>query len=152
MWISRTLFERLLERAAKAEATEILLRESLARQTAHFDWLAAVVNELKLERAALLERCLGLQLAGVPFIQRERTSVALPGADPAYEPATGKLPNIGDVMAKARELADVAKRGGEPETMASTAPGMIVFEDMGDGAAAEAGIRHASDGSVVHTR
>jgi hypothetical protein len=148
MFVSKAVLAALVSEQAVA----VELRTRLARAEANFDWLASHVNELKLERAALLERCLGLQLAGVPFIQREALATALPGIDPGYAPALGRLPNLGDVLAKARELADVAKRGGEPETIASTAPDMIVFEDMGDEAAAQAGIRHAADGTVVHTR
>jgi hypothetical protein len=134
------------EKAINAE-----LRTALARAEAHFDWLASHVNELKAERAALLERTLGLQLA-VPTIQRVAVTPSdpLPGADPLYTP--GKVLNIGDVLARAREIADVAKHGGPEPSIASPGPAGIDFEDMGDDAAARAGLRHAADGTVVSAR
>lgn len=137
--------------AEKAVNTE--LRAEVARLTTHFDWLASHVNELKIERAALLERCIGIQLAAVPIIQREPTAT-LPGADPNYPlPPAGKLPNIGDILAKARDIVeDGRKPGADRQSLVSAEMAGISFEDMGDDAAALAGIQHAPDGSVVHTR
>lgn len=136
------------EKAVNAE-----LRTQLAKAEANFDWLASHVNELKMERAALLERTIGLQLAGVPVIQRVAAQPStLPGADPEYVPTGGKLPNIGDVLARAREIAEVAKHGGPEPNIATPGPYGIDFEDMGDDAAHAAGMRHAADGTVVLSR
>lgn len=134
------------EKAVNAE-----LRVQLARYIAHFDWLSSHVNELKIERAALLERCIGIQLGAVPVIQRESTA-PLPGEDVNYVPPAGKLPNIGDILAKARDLVEDEKRPGSEQrnSLAAADMGAISFEDMGDDAAARAGITHGPGGSVVH--
>lgn len=135
--------------AANARNAELQAR--VAQLTAHFDWLSSHVNELKMERAALLERCIGLQLAGVPVIQREATA-SLPGIDPNYVP-TGQLPNIGDILTKARDLVEDGKRprSEQRDTLAGADMQGISFEDMGDEAALRAGISHDSQGELVHT-
>ncbi len=145
-------FKALVAALVAEKAVNGELRARLARAEANFDWLSSHVNELKMERAALLERTIGLQLAGVPIIQRVASETGpLPGADPAYVPQ--KLPNIGDVLAKARDITDAARSGRQPEqSIASPGPIGIEFEDMGDDAAAAAGIRHANDGTVVYAR
>jgi hypothetical protein len=143
---------RLAVALERETAINVELRTRLARAEANFDWLAQHVNELKLERAALFDRMLGFQLAGVPVIQRTE-NLPLPGADPSYQPTVTKHPAIGDIMAKARELTDAAKRGAPAETsLATPAPDEISFNDMGDEAAAAAGIRHAPDGSAIYAR
>lgn len=135
-------------RAAQATITE--LRVQLARQTAHFDWLSAHVNELKLERAAMLERCLGIQLAGVPQIER---SPVLPGVDPSYLPTEFTKPPIGDVIAKARDIVGDARRPGAEgrDTIAAADLQSISFEDMGDELARTQGITHTRDGGVAYS-
>jgi hypothetical protein len=136
--------------AARAENTE--LRVQLARQTAHFDWLSSHVNELKLERAAMLERCLGIQLAGVPVIQRDPTAPALPGVDPAYLPSELKGPPLGDVLAKARDIIGEQRRHGAEgrDTLAAADLQAISFEDMGDDQARALGVSHTPDGAVSY--
>lgn len=134
--------------AAMAENGQ--LRAQIARLESHCDWLMAHVNELKRERADLFAHTLGFQLAGVPVIGREATS-ELQGADPAYV-ATAKPANIGDILAQARDLKDIARRGGMPETSIASPGAELSFEDIGDDAAAQAGLRHAPDGTVVYTR
>lgn len=132
--------------AANAE-----LRVRVAQLSAHFDWLSSHVNELKMERAALLERCIDVRLAGVPIIQREATA-ALPGSDPNYQPPVNALPNLGDVLAKARELADDARRpqAEQRDTIAAADMQAISFEDMGDEHARRVGITHDKAGNVVY--
>lgn len=142
---------QLVAKVVAQEATIGELRARIAQLTAHFDWLSSHVNELKMERAALLDRCIGVQLAGVPIIQREATAT-LPGADPAYQPPVNVLPNVGDVLAKARDLVEDARRPRSErlDTLARADLGAISFDDMGDEAARAMGISHAPDGSVVH--
>lgn len=136
----------LVEKATNGE-----LRARIAQLTAHFDWLSSHVNELKMERAALLERCIGVQLAGVPIIQREATA-ALPGADPNYQPPVNVLPNVGDVLAKARDIVEDARRprSEQRDSLAASDIGAISFEDMGDDAARSQGITHDDRGEVVY--
>ena len=129
------------------------LRAQVARLESHCDWLMAHVNELKRERADLFAQMLGFQLAGVPVIARQ--AAALEGADPAYVPtaADAKPGNIGDILAKAREIREAARaQGGAPESPLAAPGAELSFDDMGDDAAAKAGIRHASDGTLVYTR
>lgn len=146
MFRSKRLVEALLtEAAVNAE-----LRARIATLQAHFDWLAQHVNELKVERAALLERCLGIQLAAIPSIERSEPA-SLPGADVAYTPTPPmKTPRIGDILAQARELVDDRRRPAP--SVADAQVGGIEFEDMGDDRAAAEGITHATDGTVVHSR
>lgn len=134
----------LVEALVKASAVIESLRAENARLTTHFDWLAAHVNELKVERAALLDRCLGIQLAAVPQIARE-----LPGKDPAYE--AGRQPNVGDILTRARELVTDA-RNPDRDSLVGAEMGGISFEDMGDDAAKAAGIRHHADGTASYAR
>lgn len=155
MFIRRQLFDEIAgliaEVASQARQIAALMAEN-ARLQAHFDWLASHVNELKIERAALLERCIGIQLGAVPIITREPTG-ALPGADPAYVPIAGKLPNIGDILNKARELVDEGhKTPAEQESLVAAELGGINFEDMGDEAAARAGVTHDETGRVIYAR
>lgn len=133
------------EKAVNAE-----LRAQLAKADAHFNWLSQHVNELKLERAALLDRCVGIQLAAVPMIQREL--VALPGEDVGYVPPGGRLPNIGDILAQAREIVEDGKRpkAEQAQSLAAADIGSVSFEDMGDDAAKRMGITHDVLGNVVH--
>jgi hypothetical protein len=139
--------QTLLEALIRANTVIEGLRAENARLATHFDWLAAHVNELKIERAALLDRCMGIQLAAVPVIGRE-----LPGADPAYA-AHATTPNIGEVLNKARELVDEARKpGADRNSLVSAEMGGISFDDMGDENAAAAGLHHAPDGTVVSSR
>lgn len=135
----------LAEKTANAE-----LRARVAQLTANFDWLASHVNELKIERAALLDRCIDIRLAGVPVIQREVAS--LPGADPNYQPQVNALPNVGDVLAKARDLVEDSKRprAEQDGSLAAADLQAISFEDMGDEAARRAGVGHDPAGRLVY--
>lgn len=147
MFASKAIVQALIaEKAVNAE-----LRGRVASLEAHFDWLSQHVNELKVERAALLERCIGVQLGAIPTI--ERSPANLPGADVAYTPSAPMLSgisNIGDVLAKAREITEQSRR--PTPSVADQQVGGIEFEDMGDELAAAQGIRHGVDGTVVHTR
>jgi len=148
MFGSKRIVEALLvEQALNAE-----LRVQLARVQANFDWLAAHVNELKVERAALLERLLGLQLQTVATITRAPTG-PLPGADPGYQPpAHLRVPDLGDILAKARESVDAQRQPPADPSLVHADMAGISFEDMGDTAAAAAGIEHAPDGTVRYRR
>lgn len=131
--------------AANAE-----LRARIATLEAHFDWIAAHVNELKIERAALLERCVGIQLAGVPIIERQHTS--LPGAAANYVP-TGPAPNLGDILSQAREIAADKRRPNSEQdrSIAAVDAGAVSFEDMGDDRARAEGVTHNQRGEVVYS-
>jgi hypothetical protein len=142
----------LVEALITANVTIAELRSRNAQLAAHFDWLAAHVNELKLERAALFDRCLGLQLHAVPEIAREPLPRELAGADAGYVPNVGKVGHIGDILEKARELVDERRRpGADRDSRVGAEMAGISFEDMGDDAAKRAGITHAPDGTVVHS-
>lgn len=139
------LAQLLAEKSITAE-----LRARVASLEAHFDWIAAHVNELKIERAALLERCVGIQLAGVPVIERQ--SAPLPGADPAYAPTIP--PNLGDILNQAREIADDRRRptSEQDRSIAAVDAGAVSFEDMGDARARDEGVTHNDRGEVVYSK
>lgn len=128
-----------------------VLKAENARLQANFDWLASHVNAITMERGVLFDKVLNVTFPAVPIIARE-----LPGADPAYTPTpvagdpvkTHPDPALGDILAKAREIQDAARRG----PVAQDEPLGISFEDMGDEAAARAGIQHAPDGTLAFER
>jgi len=125
-----------------------IVRAENARLQAHFDWLASHVNNITIERGVLFDKVLNVTFPAVPIIARE-----LPGADPAYTPSpiqgdvvkTHPDPALGDILAKAREIQDSARRG----PIDQDGPLHLSFDDMGDEAASRAGIFHAPDGTVA---
>jgi len=139
----------LAARLAAEQAISGELRATLAQSRANFDWLAARVNELNLERAELYRR-IGVN---VPVAEVVRQTVGLVGADDNYAPGAGaKRADISDLMAKARELQDEARR---PVAPGADLPGVghdLSFEDMGDAQAAGAGVMHDASGNVVYSR
>jgi hypothetical protein len=127
-----------------AQQRIVQLEAENARLQAHFDWLAGHVNTLTIERGALFDKVLQVTWPAVPIIERQE----LPGADANYRPLppdvkTRPDPQLGDILAKAREIERDVRRGKEPEV-----PYGIDFNDMGDEAAERAGIFHAPDGTV----
>jgi hypothetical protein len=123
------------------------LRSMLAGERARFDWLAAHVNELKLERAALYAR-IGLDVP-VPTIERT-ASRPLPGADDNYVPPAGhQLANVGDTLARARERRDAAPNPDLAARVLETLAGPLSFEDIGDEAAAALRIEHDRAGNLI---
>lgn len=123
------------------------LKADNARLQAHFDWLAAHVNNLTMERGTLFDKVLNVTFPAVPIIAQQ-----LPGADPNYQaapPAPEVMghphPQLGDILAKAREIEAAARRGAIDQD----GPLGLSFDDMGDDAAARAGLMHAPDGTVV---
>lgn len=124
------------------------LKAENARLQANFDWLASHVNAITMERGVLFDKVLNVTFPAVPIIARE-----LPGADPAYTPTpvagdvvkTHPDPALGDILAKAREIQDAVRRG----PIDQDGPLGLSFEDMGDEAAARAGITHAPDGTIA---
>lgn len=136
------------EKAINAE-----LRVQLARERERFDWIAAHVNELKLERAELYRR-IGIY---VPTPTIERTGVPdLPGADDGYQvPAGGKVADLGDLMASARDLKERAERTRLSDIARAAEPvagggGFDGFADIGDEAAAAIGAAHDGAGNLVY--
>jgi hypothetical protein len=125
-----------------------IVRAENARLQAHFDWLASHVNAITMERGVLFDKVLNVTFPAVPIIARE-----LPGADPAYRPTapagdvvkTHPDPALGDILAKARDIQDAVRRG----PIDQDGPLGLSFDDMGDEAAARAGISHAADGTIV---
>lgn len=132
MWIRRSVFEHLLTRADKAEASAAMFRQQAAVQQQNFDWLANHVNRLEGERAALLERVLHLGVV-VPQIGRTRADVA-------------PLKTYG--MGIPAEDRPVDEEPG----MALAAMQSGSFEDMGDEAAGRFGVTHdPRTGTVMYT-
>ena len=141
-------YYKLALKLAAAIAETGCLRTELARAHAQADWLAAHVNELKVERAELLARAYGLAIP-VPTVEINRGNLA--GADPNYGQqvdmgAAPKLP-LGDLLNQARDLAEAKKRGAGNQ---SNTAGYVDFEDMGDEEARDHGIGHNTAGEVVY--
>lgn len=133
----------------KLQAINSELRARLAAERARGDWMLEHVNELRIERGMLYAR-IGVDVP-VPIIERAPEPVkveGLPGADDNYQPPAGEqLANVGDVLARAREVRDNPR---VPLTRAAIPNlGELSFEDMGDDAARALGIeRDAVSGEV----
>jgi hypothetical protein len=136
----------------------------IARLQANLDWLMAHVNELKLERAEILEKTLGIQVP-VPIIERHPVAAPAPfvplvGADPNYaatppaadSPLPPLRPNRGDLMQHARDLRDAHSRGEDIAGRMAAALDAGLFEDVGDDEAKRLGIEHSPGGEVVYSR
>lgn len=117
------------------------LRTEIATLRTHFDWMAAHINELKIERAAFYQR-LGV-FVPVPEVSREHG--ALPSTD-GYVPPTG--PPTGDVLAAARELRERVATGKSEQHGVSLA----IFEDVGDEVAEQIGLKRTPTGELAETR
>lgn len=139
------------------------VRTELARANAHFDWLASHVNELKLERAQIMDRVFGIQLP-VAEILRQPAAPATPlaGADPNYTPTSSAadvapLPPLrqqgkGDLLAIAREIRDRHARGQDSTDLVGQAVGAVSFEDMGEDEAKRQGIEHDANGELTYLK
>ena len=129
MWVGRHTIEDLLARATAAEAKYQATGLHAALQQQNFDWLANHVNRLEAERALLLERLLQIGVA-VPVIGR----------------AAPVLP----IHAMGVPITDRPEH--EEPGMAATAMQAGSFEDMGDVAASQFGVRHdPRTGAVIYS-
>jgi hypothetical protein len=151
MWISKRVAELVAclvaEKTINAE-----LRSQLVRERERFNWIAEHLHEMKLERAELFQR-LGLYVQ-VPEIARVGEP-SLPGVDDNYVvPAAGKVPDMGDLMAQARDLKERVKRTRLADIVngSESAGGDNPFDDVGDAAAAAIGLAHDAAGVVVGTK
>jgi hypothetical protein len=135
------------EKAVNAE-----LRSQLARVQAHFDWLAQHVNELKLERAELYRR-IGV-FVPVPEIQTTAAAaVALPGMDDNYvPPATSRVPDLGNVLARARESITNDHKTRETRAAHGRPFDGDIFNDVGDEEAERLGLLRDELGVLVEDR
>ena len=156
VWLRQSKLTLALKVAEQA-GTIATLHMERARQQANLDWLMNHVNEMKLERAEILERALGIQIP-VPILARE-PSPPLPGADPAYRPpapAEAPTPPLrtpqGDALNRLRDLRDAAMRGEDVTHRANALMESGLFEDMGDEEAARQGVRHTGSGEVEYTK
>jgi hypothetical protein len=154
-WVSQGVGELVAALVAE-KAVNAELRAALARERERFDWIAQHMNELKLERAELYRR-IGLYVP-TPEIARTGPAPDLPGADDHYAvPPGGKVPDLGDLMATARELKERAEKTRLADIARAQEPGPLGgggfdgFDDIGDAAAAAIGIAHdPATGTVVY--
>jgi hypothetical protein len=149
MFAMRWMLERMFEsqRVLGAAQAEInLLRSENGRLKATCDWLADQVTQLNAERAALLAHTLNVQVPAA-IIQ---APAAVTGPSLARNRRADDLtPEKLQAMAARFAPSPVGARGevfrppstpentGEAEAQAA----MAIFEDMGDDAAARAGIQ-----------
>jgi hypothetical protein len=124
--LPRDTYEGLTLDLATARSEKAMLETRVAVAQNNFDWLASQMNELRIERAALLERTFQLHVP-VPTIARE----SLEGADTNYAPsAEGRPPaNLGDVLAIAREAAERAAKKRTDEASMESGELSGIFED-----------------------
>lgn len=157
MFITRFTFEQRMELQMLREEVRRLSIQ-IASKDATNEWLMTRVNSLEVERAALTERMLQVSYP-VPQIQRinERAagkveSYGVPLSDDDYaipshlKGAVAPHPRMADPAPRPRPASDEV--GGSISALQAQA----AFEDMGDEAAAEAGIIHDDAGAVRHTR
>jgi hypothetical protein len=143
MFISRAVFDTILAHSKAAIAAQQRLAdamEEIGRLKASCDWLASQVNTLTVERTALMERVLEIQLP-VVSIAREVSESPAPEArlgpealrtlEPRYAPPP-KAP--GEVFQPVKNKEPVST------ALAELQSAMAIFEDVGDDRARAMGL------------
>ncbi len=145
-WILNELFATLRRdeatrvQLAAAEVANAQLAAENARLTGQLEWFAQHVNELKVERAALFERVLEIQLP-VMQIARVSAEVGPAAATPADQP-----PRISPEQMRAQFTRVIAPPppSGIPNAIGEAVRGAYepdaLFEDVGDERAARLGL------------
>lgn len=155
MWISRDVWEQLrsLETdLASAQAEAEMAKLELATKQQTIDWLATLVNDLRLERTILFNRVLDIQLPVAEFVRAGN------GA-PAPVPQTPDVPPDMPAQAAAALARFASNRKFTPLGDEPTNPvngqaelGAAMFEDMGDAEARRQGVTHDETGAVRYGR
>lgn len=91
--ISQTSFNDLREELAALKAERDVLTHQLTVAQTNFDWLRVKVNQLELEKTALMEKAYNIKLP-VPEILRA------PQIDPTFDPKHFDFNDMGDKLAK----------------------------------------------------
>lgn len=138
----------LLRDNAALNARVVELERQLATERSRFDWLSMHVNELKTERALLLERVLGLTVPVMTVEREESAPAPVPTReviDPAklreqvaYAPAPQGSP--GRVFRPTEDTSAQIREAIEAGTL---------FEDVGDDRARRIGVGWDAEGNAV---
>ena len=129
MWVSRIHYESMFENLTRARQELSDARSRIAAMQATQDWLTAHVNRLEHERHILVHARLGLSMPAPTIVH-----VSPDGPPPAPGIDPGSVHGTPD---------DAVLLG---QALASS------FEDVGDAQAARMGIRHDTQGMLVHTQ
>ncbi len=95
MWVKRALWQELVERNAALHADNAHYRERHTTQKVTVDWLMVRLTQLEHERAALIQRYMGVTIA-VPSIE----AAPVPGTA-SQLPDSVSFEDMGDEAAKA---------------------------------------------------
>lgn len=149
MFSNKALIESQRELSA-ANAKIVILERELAIQRANFDWLAAHVNELKAERAILLDRVLEVQVP-VMSIAREPVQVEVPRAEPRLTPEA-LADKVAFMPPPQGERGTIFRpRTADEPTSAQMAEAIAagdLFNDVGDDRAREMGLGWDEEGRL----
>jgi hypothetical protein len=147
--VAREVYEALTLQLSELRSQKAMLEVRCATAQNNVDWFAAQINELRLERAVIFERVLNLR---VPTPQIAFTPAeSLEGADTSYAPTRegGAPQNYGDVLAIARDAAEVAARArADANSVLGGESISGLFDDVGDKTAKALGLRHEEGAEV----